>query len=377
MNELEFNHMPKYAQLMKSIKDLIINQELKPGSIIPTRSQMMKNYDLSLSTVTRAIAELERQGWLISRQGSGTTVNFKLPGQVITEKGKTLGFLCPSNNAYAIEIARELCQEAYEHNIKVVTLFSPDHIDAEMDYARYLLDHPVDALIWSPVPSKTHIGVSSLFVRNGIPVIVCEKIEALSSPLSVCVRSDHYGGMTKVLNHLSSLGHERIAYAGPTASSTSIGVMADRWNAYRDYMKEKNMWDPERLVFKPSLMQEWHVHSHQIENRFKRPDAPTAIAGYDDCTVLDMARCLQSLGFRIPDEISVAGNGDLSAGQFSNPRLTTVSMCHAEYVDTLMRTVLKLLNPDRQIESHEIVVPQRLINRNSTKAVHELQLSKN
>jgi DNA-binding LacI/PurR family transcriptional regulator len=377
MNELEYAHMPKYAQLMKVIKDQIVNHELKPGSIIPTRSQMMKQYDLSLSTVTRAIAELERQGWLISRQGSGTTVNHKLPSKESIEKRKTIGFLCPSNNVYALDVARELCQEAYEHNFKIVTMLCPDNIDVEMEYARYLLDQAVDALIWSPVPSKTHIGVASLFNRNGIPAIVCEKIEDNAGPLSICVRSDHYGGMKKVLNHLHSLGHERIAYAGPTVQSTAIGVLSDRWNAYRDFMRERNMWDPDRLVFKPSMMQEWHVHSHQIENRFKRSDAPTAIVGYNDSTVLDMARCLQSLGFRIPDEISIAGNGDEAASQFSEPRLTTVSMCHAEYVDTLVRTLLKMFHPEKQIENSEIVVPQRLINRGSTKAVGDFQLNKN
>ncbi len=377
MNDLELAHMPKYAKLMKKIKDQIVDQELKPGKIIPTRSQMMKEYGLSLSTVTRAIAELERQGWLVSRQGSGTTVSHRLPVQNQTEKTHVIGFLFPSSNSYAMELARELYEEAFEHNFKILSMFCPDNIDTEMDYARFLLEQPVDALIWSPVPSKTHIGVASLFNRNGIPTIVCEKIDESPGPLSVCIRSDHYGGMTKVLEHLHSLGHERIAYAGPTANAGVIGSLADRWSAYKDYMKQRNMWDPDRLVFKPSLMQEWHVHSQQIENRFKRPDAPTAIVGYDDCTVLDMARCLQSLGFRIPDEISVAGNGDQIASQFSSPRLTTVSLCHAEYVDTVIRTLWKLLNPDRQIESSDIVVPQRLINRNSAKAISDLQFNKN
>ena len=74
MNNFDSLRIPKYVQLMIRLKEQIEEGVLNPGDPLPTREKLMREHGLSLSTVTRAISELERQGWLISRQGSGTFV---------------------------------------------------------------------------------------------------------------------------------------------------------------------------------------------------------------------------------------------------------------------------------------------------------------
>jgi len=48
--------------------------ELRPGSQIPSTQELSDHYDLSLSTIHRAVARLREQGVLVGRPGRGVFV---------------------------------------------------------------------------------------------------------------------------------------------------------------------------------------------------------------------------------------------------------------------------------------------------------------
>lgn len=65
---------PIYAQLYCHIKNCIENGEYRPGDIIPSESEMQKEYAVSRITVRRAISDLEHDGYVKKRRGAGTVV---------------------------------------------------------------------------------------------------------------------------------------------------------------------------------------------------------------------------------------------------------------------------------------------------------------
>ena len=158
MKNFESLRVPKYVQLMLRLRDQIEEGFLKPGDPLPTREKLMQEYDLSLSTVTRAISELERQGWLISRQGSGTFITKKTNDSKTNDEDKmVVGLLLPFHNTISQDLVRELVSEALENNIKVLTMFSPNDEDIELNLGRMLMEMEVKAIIWYPVePKKTY-----------------------------------------------------------------------------------------------------------------------------------------------------------------------------------------------------------------------------
>ncbi|MBZ0256419.1 GntR family transcriptional regulator, partial [bacterium] len=115
MKNFDSLRVPKYVRLMIQLKDQIENGVLKPGDPLATREKLMKEHDISLSTVTRAISELERQGWLISRQGSGTFVAKKNPQeQNESDDPLLVGLLVPNNCRFTQEVSAELIHEGYQ-----------------------------------------------------------------------------------------------------------------------------------------------------------------------------------------------------------------------------------------------------------------------
>lgn len=66
--------VPLYYQLKKIIIDMIENEDVKPDEAIPSEPKLMSMYELSRSTVRKAIDELVNEGYLYKIQGKGTYV---------------------------------------------------------------------------------------------------------------------------------------------------------------------------------------------------------------------------------------------------------------------------------------------------------------
>lgn len=351
---------------MVRLRDQIDQGVLKPGDPLPTREKLMKEHELSLSTVTRAISELERQGWLISRQGSGTFVA-RANGQQTPapQDNAVVGLLLPHNYPGAQELVSELVHEGEQNNIEFITMFAPSEQEKELNQGRLLLERGVQAMVWFPVAPKRHVSVASLFGKNQLPVVFGERVsEQFPAPWR-CVHSDHYNGTQKAIEHLLELGHRRIAYIGPRGGECDFGPIPERWAAYKEKMKEINMWDPDTLVFHPSMLRDWQENRHRVETIFRGDHAPTAIIGFDDATVLEAIKQLRTLNLNNVEEIAVVGHGDTPYSHYCHPRLSTVSPAYSEFVDLIIRSLIKELRGEEDGE-RLVAAPQRLILREST-----------
>lgn len=65
---------PIYEQIVKQIKNLIINGELEEGDALPSIRNLAKELQISVITTKRAYEELERDGFINKVAGKGTFV---------------------------------------------------------------------------------------------------------------------------------------------------------------------------------------------------------------------------------------------------------------------------------------------------------------
>lgn len=368
MKNFDNLRVPKYVQLMLKLKEEIEEGILKAGDPLPTREKLMREHGLSLSTVTRAISELERQGWLISRQGSGTFVARRSsePSEE-SQEGSLIGLLLPYETTNAHTWVAEFVQEAHQNNLNLLVMYSGQDEEAELNQGRILLEKGVQGLIWLPIEPKRHVSVASLFSKHQVPVVVCESLGGSEPTPWTTVRNDHYNGMRMALNHLLNLGHTRIAYIGPRSSAADFGPIPQRWNAYKDVMKSMDLWDPDDLVFQPNVFCEWSLHRRRIEPLFRGSKSPTAIIGYTDPLVLEAMKQLSQLGIRFPEDVSLIGHGDFEAGAYSSPRLTTVAPSIPEFVDKVFRLLIDQMQQNEEfVVGNEYVIEKRLVMREST-----------
>lgn len=67
--------VPLYYQLYKILHEQIKEGTWQPEDMLPTETELVKQYDLSRATVRQAFDMLVNQGWVYRRQGRGTFVS--------------------------------------------------------------------------------------------------------------------------------------------------------------------------------------------------------------------------------------------------------------------------------------------------------------
>ena len=65
---------PIYSQIIRQLKNSIIQGELKENQMLPSIRKLAKELQISVITTKRAYEELERDGYIISIPGKGSFV---------------------------------------------------------------------------------------------------------------------------------------------------------------------------------------------------------------------------------------------------------------------------------------------------------------
>ncbi|SFL76317.1 DNA-binding transcriptional regulator, MocR family, contains an aminotransferase domain [Paenibacillus sp. 1_12] len=71
---------PVFMQIVHYLEELIINNKLLPGALLPTERELAQRFAVNRSTVTAAYDQLKSSGFICSVQGSGTRVSDSLWG---------------------------------------------------------------------------------------------------------------------------------------------------------------------------------------------------------------------------------------------------------------------------------------------------------
>lgn len=76
MFELDLrSRKPIYEQLVDKLKELIINEVLKPDEQLPSVRTLAAQLTINPNTIQKAYRELENQGFIYSLKGKGSFVN--------------------------------------------------------------------------------------------------------------------------------------------------------------------------------------------------------------------------------------------------------------------------------------------------------------
>ncbi len=84
---------PLYRQLYQGLKEAILMGRLPPGRKLPSSRSLARALNVSRNTVTQAYAELEAEGYLFGRHGSGSYVSRQLPEELPQGAGTVLPLL--------------------------------------------------------------------------------------------------------------------------------------------------------------------------------------------------------------------------------------------------------------------------------------------
>src|SRR5258708_36810216 len=78
------SEVPIREQLVAQVVLGILGDELKPGRRLPSTRELARRFHVHANTVSAAYRELERDGWLEMRKGSGVYVREKRPATAVS-----------------------------------------------------------------------------------------------------------------------------------------------------------------------------------------------------------------------------------------------------------------------------------------------------
>lgn len=173
------------------------------------------------------------------------------------------------------------------------------------------------------------------------------------------VTGDDGAGITAAVDHLTSLGHQRILHlAGPQDFTTSI-ARANAFAAASDvlHLRHSTVWLPALSI---------EAGQHAMDEVLSDRRSPwTAVLAANDLVALGVMRSLRQHGLSCPADISVVGFNDMPFAADFSPPLTTINVPHLQMGAECARLLLEGIAAGAQ-RPGTTTLPVSLIVREST-----------
>ncbi|MDQ0872813.1 DNA-binding LacI/PurR family transcriptional regulator [Paenibacillus sp. V4I3] len=146
----------------------------------------------------------------------------------------------------------------------------------------------------------------------------------------------------KIVTHLIDKGHQQIGFIGAISRTKSF---RERWSGYQNAMSDAGLAiDMNHNIVNPSPLEALNSTPIELADHLDAmPSMPTAWFCADDRIAISFIQILISKGYKVPEDISVVGFGDIEAAQMIAPRLTTIQVQREqlgnEAVDFLIRKI--------------------------------------
>ncbi len=175
------------------------------------------------------------------------------------------------------------------------------------------------------------------------------------------VGCDNAKGMRDLVSHLIAEGYRRFGViAFPPTSSGE-----ERRRGFLEAMFEHNLpVDASLLTVADEAFQGAYAVARSL---MERPGRPDVIVCYNDYIAREALNAAWDLGLRVPEELGVTGFGNLPLCSLVRPCLTTVDQFSFETGVAAAKLLLERISSTGNYERQDVVIPTRLVLRNSTR----------
>lgn len=246
-----------------------------------------------------------------------------------------------------------------ENGYNILLANTRDQVEEELRYLNLFYEKRVDGILYFATGiNERHTQVIS---KLNVPVVVVGQSGAELGCSSVWL--DSFEAAKAMVNHLISLGHRRIGCLAVVDHDVNLGVM--RKQGYLAALAENGLPVDPSLVVTGDF--EYLSGERGAKALMAHPDgAPTAIFCIADRLAVSASGWLQSNGFRVPGDISVACIDDPVLLSYCSPPITAMSFDYQQMGLTAGQLIMDEIDAGRK-KPAEIVMPFTLRVRQSTR----------
>lgn len=266
-----------------------------------------------------------------------------------------IGILVPdrffADNTFYSNLYRQLLMRCNEHGFSaLLELVTPD---AERNCAvpALIQGNKVDGLIFMGEIDRIYLRTMAGY---GLPYMLLdfydEELDADS------VTSDNVAGGYRLTSHLLETGRKEIGFAGSIHATSSI---MDRYLGYTKALLQAN------LPVQPQWLIEDRNAMGDLIPAVLPERLPEAFLCSCDEVAYNLVEQLKRLGYRVPQDIAVAGYDDFTFAQISTPQLTTYRVNVADMANMVVGQLVRKIK-GKHVTKGNMVVTGQFIPRGST-----------
>jgi len=333
---------------MVRLKDIA----LRLGVSVMTVSKALRDApDVSAATKAKIKSFAQQMGYVPDSSAQGLR----------TKTTKLFGLVIPSiTNPIFARIVFAIEERAHDLGYDVLLAHSLNKPEREEHCIRHFLSRRVDGLFISPVYRfEAEARIYQEVLARKTPVVL------LGSPAPFCksfpgVEIEELIASYNATQHLLKLGHKRIAYlTGPPTAPWAH----ERFNGYRRALREAGLEVDDKFVFQSgSTIEDGTNAALQMLNEGCNA---TAVQAVNDLVAIGCAETLIAQGLKIPEDVSVAGFGNILMAEHFRMPLTTVSQPKFRLGIAAVEMMMSLIRGEN-VQSKRL--PAELVERKSTAA---------
>ena len=353
----------RYRKVVGILREEILQGRYHPSRVFPSVTRLTQRFGISHLTAVRVLDQLKSAGLVISRQGSGSFV---------TKRSMLIGLIVPGV-AYGEfyppivgEIAR-LSQSA-GYGLMFGDAFSLDSARREeqlLNLARDFVGKEICGVIFNPADmDKSAPGLNAeiigSFDKVGIPVVLLDSDIVLPPDRSHCdlVASNNFDAGFRLARHLLDRGARRVTFV------TYVDCRATSVNRRRQGVQACVEGASQAVLPDFSVPFPYPIDSRRLANYVRR-HRPDAFACASDTGAAFLCKALAEIGYRVPDDVLVAGFDDVQHAVISSPQLTTIHQPCADIAAMAFRLLVDRIR-EPKLPPREILLDAPLVIREST-----------
>lgn len=281
---------------------------------------------------------------------------------LVTGRTFNIGLIVPDLvHSFFAEIAKGATPVLRAGDYNLIITSSDEDPELERREIEQLTTRGVDVLVVASAQSAP-----GAFANLQTPILLLDReIPGLSANF-VGVDDEAVGHMAT--RHLIERGYRRIAHIGGSAVSTAVG----RFNGYRRALLEAGLsFDPRYVIPRAQIDRAADVTGLEAMRTLLGLDPrPDAVFCFNDPTAAGAIKAVLSAGLRIPEDIGIAGAGNVRHTDLFRVPLTTVDQASDAIGREMAALALELASSTqrkrRAAAPKRILLEPRLIVRESS-----------
>ncbi len=220
------------------------------------------------------------------------------------------------------------------------------------------------------------IAIGQFSERRIVAMEMCTSrivfVDSSPNAIKYCsIQTNYETGIMQGVDYLISRGHRKIAFVGPVDTSDSMGNKAPEIRRRIFKEKAKGLEDKLKPIYIDTDQRGMDAQEQVIKYVSANMGMSTATAyfAFNETTAINVMKGLQSVGIRVPEDVSVLSFNDTVLATFTQPQLSGIHIYMDEMAKVAVNTMNRLFN-DGQMLPLRILIPTGVTERESVRSIN-------